>query len=209
MAKAKSKRRKKSSGGGSIQWGASYSGTRRRRDRRITAAVVAVAVIGGGLYWWLSAGAERDFMALAGDGQAALKAVKTLPSDGRGHLRSGQQHHYRDRFPTSGIHSRGSPPPGFYEVRLQPTQLVHAVEHGNIVIYYDKPGAAALATLKKWAKLYAGRWDGVLATRAAGLGGKVVLTAWTRRLDQEQFDAAGAAAFIDAYRGRGPEHPVR
>ena len=28
-------------------------------------------------------------------------------------------------------------------------------------------------------------------------------------LKQDTFDAAGAAAFIDAYRGRGPENPMR
>jgi hypothetical protein len=35
------------------------------------------------------------------------------------------------------------------------------------------------------------------------------LTAWTKKLSLVQFDEAAAAAFIDAFRGRGLENPVR
>ena len=35
------------------------------------------------------------------------------------------------------------------------------------------------------------------------------MTAWRKRLRLKTFDASAAAAFIDAYRGRGPENPVR
>ncbi|MDP6276923.1 MAG: hypothetical protein QGI11_00225 [Nitrospinota bacterium] len=49
----------------------------------------------------------------------------------------------------------------------------------------------------------------MIATKMAGIGVSVVLTAWTKRLNLERFDRAAAAAFIDLFRGRGPEHPVR
>jgi hypothetical protein len=83
------------------------------------------------------------------------------------------------------------------------------LEHGNIVIYYDTPEPEALATLKDWAGLYTGTWDGVVVAPMDGLGGDLVLTAWTKTLRLRSFDAGLAAAFVDAYRGRGPEHPVR
>ena len=70
-------------------------------------------------------------------------------------------------------------------------------------------GPDALADLKDWAALYTGTWDGVVLTPMERLGEEVVLTAWTKTLRLEPFDAALAAAFIDRYRGRGPEHPVR
>ena len=75
--------------------------------------------------------------------------------------------------------------------------------------YYDKPGEKALEALSSWTALYPGAWDGVIATKMAGIGVYVVLTAWTKRLNPERFDRAAAAAFIDLFRGRGPEHPVR
>jgi hypothetical protein len=42
-----------------------------------------------------------------------------------------------------------------------------------------------------------------------GLDDAIVLTAWRRRLRLSQFDRSAAAAFIDAFRGRGPERQVR
>jgi hypothetical protein len=83
------------------------------------------------------------------------------------------------------------------------------LEHGNIVIYYDAPETEVLATLKDWAGLYGGQWDGLVVTPHSGLGKTIVMTAWRKILRLDTFDPAAAAAFIDAYRGRGPEHPVR
>ena len=42
-----------------------------------------------------------------------------------------------------------------------------------------------------------------------GIGRRVVLVTWTKLLRLRKFDAASAAAFIEAYRGRGPEQQVR
>ena len=86
---------------------------------------------------------------------------------------------------------------------------MHAAEHGNIVIYYDTPGDAVRQTLDSWTDLYGAQWSGVVVTPAPGLGAAVVLTAWRKVLRLDPFDAAMAAAFVDAYRGRGPEKPVR
>jgi hypothetical protein len=71
------------------------------------------------------------------------------------------------------------------------------------------PTPDALADLKDWAALYTGTWDGVVLTPMERLGEEVVLNAWTKTLRLKSFDPALAAAFIDRYRGRGPENPVR
>ena len=52
-------------------------------------------------------------------------------------------------------------------------------------------------------------WDGLIASPSPGLGSAVLLNAWTKSLKLEPFDPIAAAAFIDTYRGRGPENPVR
>lgn len=46
-------------------------------------------------------------------------------------------------------------------------------------------------------------------TPRPGLGETIILAAWRRTLTLDPFDGDAAAAFIDAYRGRGPEHLVR
>ena len=80
---------------------------------------------------------------------------------------------------------------------------------GAQILYYDTPGAAALDNLKDWTDLYGGPWSGLVVAPKPGLDEAIVLTAWNRLLRLGPFDADAAAAFIDEFRGRGPEHPVR
>ena len=209
MAKSKSKKRRKSSAGCGLTHGGHYAGSRRRRDYAITAIIATAIVIGAGAYWWKSSKDESAFLALAAQGKAALSEVNREPSRGRTHLRSGETHSYASRFPVSGPHHPIPTEPGFYGVPQPSIQLVHALEHGHIVIYYDKPGDDSLEMLRGWAGRYTGPWDGVVVTPMPRLGDRIELTAWTRRLGLARFDPAVAAAFIDAFRGRGPEQPVR
>ncbi len=209
MAKTRSKKRRKSSSGRGLTHGGHYAGSSRRRDYAITAFIAVAIAVGGGTYWWNSAKAENEFLALAEQGKAALAEVRRGPSTGRTHLGSGETYSYTSRFPVSGPHHRVPIEPGFYRFPQPPIQLVHALEHGHIVIYYDKPGDDVLQTLGQWADRYSGPWDGVVVTQMPRLGSRIELTAWTRRLSLARFDAAVAAAFVDAFRGRGPENLVR
>ena len=171
--------------------------------------MIALAAVYGAYAWWDSARIERAFMVRAAEGERALERIESIPSQGRTHLSPGESYAYGSRFPTSGPHDPTWTRSGVYDQPQPPTQLVHALEHGNIVIYYDQPGPKAIARFEAWADLYDGQWSGLVVTPEAGLGQAVVLTAWTRRLELDSFDPAAAAAFIDAYRGRGPENPVR
>lgn len=208
MPKSKARRTKAASSGRSVAWG----GPAKAGDRRwnyVILAVVVAAVGYGAFAWWTSARTETDFLALAEQGRDGLAAVRSSPSQGRDHLAPGQSYSYASAFPTSGPHDPTPTAPGLYRTQQPPTRLVHALEHGNIVVYYDRPDAAVMARLEDWARLYDGQWSGLVVTPGRGLGSKIVLTAWTKRLDLDSFEPATAAAFIDAYRGRGPEHPVR
>lgn len=173
------------------------------------ALVAVIAIAGGAFYWWQTIRTADRFEALAAEGQAALQRVETLRNDGRSHLAAGQGRQYADAFPTSGSHATVWTNAGVYEQPQRPIMLVHALEHGNVVIYYDEPGAAVMDQLEDWAALYGGQWDGIVVTPYSDLGETVVLTAWRRKLELNPFDPAAAAAFIDAYRGRGPENAVR
>ena len=115
---------------------------------------------------------------------------------------------YGAEFPTSGPHAPTPAAPGFYDEPIVPEPLVHALEHGNIVIYFEEPGDVAIEALRRWTGAYVGSLDGVIAVRTPGLGERVVLTAWQRKLSLDRFDVR-AAYFVDAFRGRGPESRVR
>ncbi len=208
-SKPKSRKHRNSSASRSLDYGGSYPLSRRRRDRIVTAIVVVIAAVGLGAYWWWSSASEAEFLALAAEGEYALAEIKTDISLGGGHFAVGESRTYQSQFPTSGIHHPVPTEPGFYGSSRPPSQLVHAIEHGHIVIYYERPGPDALAKLKQWVDLYSGHWDGIVLTPMPGLARRVVLTAWTKHLTLDRFDAAAAAAFIDKFRGRGPENPVR
>ncbi len=206
MAKKKTKRRRSRQAAErqiEPQAGGLFTGKRLFQGGLVVVAGIAA------WFFWQSMDAESKFMSLAESGRSQLSAVKTLTDLGGGHAGAGEQLRYPNRFPTSGRHHPRWTETGFHTTPQFAAQLVHALEHGNIVIYYDSPGAEVLRTIEAWAGLYRGQWSGLVATPAAGLGKAVVLTAWRQSLRLDPFDAATAAAFIDKYRGRGPEHPVR
>ncbi|MSO55090.1 MAG: DUF3105 domain-containing protein [Rhodospirillales bacterium] len=176
---------------------------------RIAIGLVIAAALVGAWWWSQDRGAETEFLALAQSGKDKLTQVRSSPSRGQDHLRPGQFANYTEEFPNSGPHAPSWVSPGFYETRQVAEEVVHTLEHGIIVVYYDQPGAETLATLRAWADLYDAEWQGVAAIPRRGLGSAVVVAAWTKLLRLEAFDPAAAAAFIDAYRGRGPENPVR
>ncbi len=208
MPKSRTRKKSKKSSSKQIDWGGPATKASGRINL-VLGAIAVAALVAGGLYLWRNYQTSGDFEALAAQGQAALARVETTTNLGGGHLTPGQGHVYNERFPTSGIHDRVPVDPGFYQDSQPATKLVHSVEHGHIVIYYESPGAEAIQILKDWTALYGGHWDGVVAAPSSGLGKAVVLTAWRKILRLDEFDPAAAAAFIDQFRGRGPEKPVR
>lgn len=171
---------------------------------------MATLALLGGFFWWQSQSSVNSFDALIAQGQPDLEALVITHSDaGRGHITTGTPVQYATDPPTSGVHWPNWTDPGFYERPEPKEKLVHALEHGNIVIYYDRPSQEALKTLRAWSSRYRGQWDGLVVVLKPGLGQTVELTAWNKLLRLENWNPALAAAFIDAYRGRGPENPVR
>jgi hypothetical protein len=208
MPKSKTRERARPEPGKPLPFGGKAGSASHRLNVILTIAVVGVLTVAA-YWWWSSEQGEARFLALVPAGQAALTNVETQPDLGRTHLAPGQTQYYATPFPTSGPHETTWTQTGFYADLQPPTQVVHALEHGNIVIYYDSPGAEVIADLKGWVNLYSGQWDGIVVIPSPGLGQGIVMTAWRKIFRLDPFDPAAAAAFIDAFRGRGPEHPVR
>lgn len=139
---------------------------------------------------------------------------ETFPSEGRDHLAPGTEQAYKTDPPTSGPHWGTVAKIQFYNVtdQLPPDeQLVHNLEHGNIIIYYDpqKVSADVLKIIQGYIDRWHGPWDGVLAIPRQDDEYPIIMTAWTHMLKMKEFNQQDAEAFIDAFRGRGPENPVR
>jgi len=212
VPKSRTRKSQKKSSGSGPNYGATIGKTNKRTNF-VAGAIGVVAVLAIGAFWLISkqtAFRSEDVVSiLAKQGQSALTQVRIIPVQGSKHLGIGQEKRYVEPFPTSGDHAASGVKAGFYTRELPKANLVHNLEHGNIVIYYETPGDEVIEALKEWTSLYRGAWNGVVATASPGLGEVVVMTAWSKLLRLEQFELSAAAAFMDAYRGRGPERAVR
>ena len=209
----KSKQRRKSHKRGQHQQDISWGGISARSTTRservwIPVAIIVFLVAVGVFVWWTTFRTD-PFDTLADSGRGALLRVVTESAAAPTQLPAGQDHTYPSRYPTAGPHAATLVAPGVYAAPQPPTELVHSLAAGNVVIYIGRPRDADLTTLTEWADRFDGAGEGVVVTQDPGLGRRVVLTAWQRRLALNDFDAATVAAFIDAYRGRGPAGAVR
>lgn len=139
-----------------------------------------------------------------------VAGLQAFADEGREHVNPPAELAYKTDPPTSGAHYPAWTRPGFYKEPQPSGLLVHALEHGNVVIYYSLQNTPedVVSRLEDYARTYTGQWDGVIVTPREQAE-PVVLTAWRNMVVQPAFDQKTADAFIDRFRGRGPENPVR
>lgn len=157
-------------------------------------------------------GIESEPLPERGD-QALLQDVQQFPSEGRNHVDPGTQVDYSTNPPTSGPHYGDWTDPGFYEETPAAGNLVHSLEHGYVVIYYDPDALTpeAEASLRAFARNHDERFNAVVVAPNPNDDpeSSYVLTAWTVMLRMDDYDPEVVRAFMAEYIGRGPEHPVR
>ena len=107
--------------------------------------------------------------------------------------------------PTSGNHFGTTTLPwGFLGEPLVPELVVHNMEHGGVVVWYQ-PGSPDLAGAVNRLVRELGR-QCIVAGSYDDMSFAVAATVWGRVLPLEAFDAVQLTAFIDRYRGsQGPE----
>jgi hypothetical protein len=141
-----------------------------------------------------------------------LKGIDFFPEEGRTHVPKDTRVTYKTNPPTSGFHYDKWLPPSVYEEdKTIPELLVHNLEHGNVVIYFDRASLNAKdnEALLMLPRKHAGQWDGVVLVNKKGMEQPIILTAWRTSLFLKEYDSAKVSAFLDAFLGRGPENPVR
>lgn len=140
------------------------------------------------------------------------EGVEFYENEGHGHNPEGTRSFYKTDPPTSGPHDPRWLPPSVYEAgETRPELLVHNLEHGNIVLYFDR--SALSESEVKWLKdvtnQYLGQWDGMLMVTREDKAHPVIVTAWRAILRLKVLDKEKVLQFVEAFRGRGPENPVR
>lgn len=114
--------------------------------------------------------------------------------------------------PSSGEHLSVPAPFDFYDDPVDPIRLVHNLEHGGVVTYYDDAvPAETVAAMRSW---WSDSPNGVVVSPYAKLDdGEIVLAAWTGTGVREtahlarctEFDEAAFSTFRGELRAKGPE----
>lgn len=214
---------------GSVEWRVSVKKGTVKSRKRSNVGPVVVLVAGalalfGFLGWGIyrseqTAKLEKQNESMKKDDETCYPSPVKVQIEGleyvrckaAGHVAEGVKVTYETDPPLSGNHAETWLPAKFFDAPQSPEKLVHNLEHGNVVIYYDKAKlpAADLEKLKQLTAKYSGPWDGVVAVPRTDADHPLILTAWENALRLTAYDQAKVEKFVDAFRGRGPENPVR
>jgi len=142
--------------------------------------------------------------------ESYIQDVEQFESEGRDHV-SGEVDYERTP-PLSGPHHDEWVDPGYYEEPQPTEELVHSLEHGAVVVYYDPDAVTeeARSDLRQRANIHAGTWTSVIVVPSQDSPeAPYTLTAWQHRLYLDEYDPDAVTAFLAEYLGRGPENAVR
>ncbi|MFB6218513.1 MAG: DUF3105 domain-containing protein [Halobacteriaceae archaeon] len=184
-------------------------------------ALVAAGVLAlGGIYLVLfsgllsggGGGIESQPLPNRGD-DALLSGVQSYSDLSRGHVEPGTDVSYETMPPVGGPHYGTTADPRFYEEAPPVEELVHNLEHGHVVVYYDPAALTpeARESLRAFVRAHQNPWAAVVVvpTPVENPEAPYVLTAWGHKLSMDSYDAEVVRAFLAEYLGRGPERPVR
>ena len=185
------------------------------RGRLIAAALVGLLVIGGAIaaVLLLTGGDDKKEEAelpvegppaLVSAARAAECTAVTEPSEGATHVDVPPRH--KSNPPHSGDHALAAASDGRYSKAPPIGGLVHALEHGRIILWH-KPGDSDVAD----ELLEVGNKDAermILTPNETDMEYAAAATAWTHLLGCPEWNdkvPAAIEAFRDAYRDKGPE----
>lgn len=175
---------------------------RRLRRRNLLVAALVAAVVGVGVTLVLvdRSNTEAEIAALEAEGCAYDTESDSLDRD---HVADPS---YVVDPPSGGPHADVPARPGLYRLASLPSdgQLVHALEHGDIVVWH--PVDISVEDLTRLEDLAFKHDDDVLVVPRISLESGVAATAWGKRLVCPTLQVGSVEAFIEAFRDEGPEN---
>jgi len=109
--------------------------------------------------------------------------------------------------PTSGNHLPQTSPYGFLGDALIPENVVHNMEHGSVVIWYQPDDAVLAGQVHQLVRGLGSQC--IVAGTYSDMTFAITATVWGRVLPLDRYDESQLRAFISEYRGsEGPEPGV-
>ncbi len=165
----------------------------------------------------LIAAAVAAFFLLSGGSSAGGGTIATLreagcsyenpKSQGRNHVPALPPSYKPNSVPrSSGPHANDTLIYGFYTEVVPELNAIHNLEHGAVLIWLGP--RVPQATVNQINELYTEDPNGLIVARHPRLGDDIALVAWTRVARCQRYDEDAFRAFIEAFRGKGPESDV-
>src|SRR6185295_4792777 len=100
---------------------------------------------------------------------------------------------------------------GYFETDIAAGYLVHAMEHGGIILYYNPATLtdAEKLSLRALAEAHPGVFSQVVCVPRDDPAYPLILTAWTHRLRLHPYDQSRIDGFVTLFLCQGPESPPR
>ena len=130
-----------------------------------------------------------------------------FPDEGIEHVPEGTAVTYNTDPPTSGTHYPVAQPGGHYTREILPGYLVHSMEHGSVIIYYNPSITEAQHNeLRAIIEPHLGQFSSVIAVPRNDPDFPIILTAWRHWQRLRTYDINKIRDFIDLFLGEGPEN---
>jgi hypothetical protein len=179
----------------------------QRRNLPITGIIIGViAVLGIGVLLYAIWDSTRP----------APELGTAYPIAGREHIAFGEKaiDHNSDP-PTSGQHYDTPAPPGYYEVAPPDEQLVHSLEHGYVVAYFNcavDPDVNCESLIAEIQEEIRGeavsrftRTQKIIFVPRPTMDNLITYTSWGRLLEADEFDPDQMREYITLYLDEAPE----
>jgi hypothetical protein len=136
-------------------------------------------------------------------GSVACDSVQTFADEGRQHLNPGDPTpQYKTIPPTSGNHNPVPLPAGVYGSDVDVTQLVHSLEHGYVIMYYN---GLSQDQVNQLVGIQNSDPVKTIVAPYPNMPHKVSLIAWTHMQNCDGVNEQAIRSFIAQFRGQGPE----
>jgi len=192
-----------------------------RRSNMITIAIALVIAAAVTVFIISERSGDSDAPP-APEGVAASEAgcdeVEDHEEEGSNHVDAGTNVDYETSPPTSGNHwpPENVADPGFYPDAVDEESLVHNLEHGQIVIWYDPDASTQTQENLQGLVNSANDPDALPGSQPTGPiiavpygdvpeGKSLVLTAWTHSQACSSYSLEAINDFREKFQGRGPE----
>ena len=190
---------------------------RRAQRRRNLVTLVIAIIVSVGVVWLIldeSTGTNNNDKPSSADYGVSADAagcgeIESATPQKADHIEVGAEHApYNTNPPTSGPHYAAPVAPidtGFYTNDIEPEKVVHNLEHGMIVIWYDPD--APQETIDNVEKAVQEVPDATVAVPWTDMEGSshVVLTAWAKLQRCSDVSKDVVDDFRTKYQGKGPE----